>query len=390
MSLLNCSPSKHQIPTKMQDVLFPSMSVTPSWLMTAFRGLCRCLNLFPHMVENCICEAIQSNPAHDTFHPGQWIFFLDENTNDIVLMQGDEQLRWSFTLDVEASNAYPVRDSVLPMWAWWEVEDDDLSTMHEWFMNECERRGIVAQEQISFPHGEKPRRPVWLKYISKVKKVPLSKKMKSQIGARPKPDVEKQMASSTRIRIHLRANMEVGRVVESKRRRTLDSPSVVTDKEVPRLIDIERDATSAWRDLYNDGLPAIEYQICHHNGNICWMAKLNGRGNCGFFETKSWHGPVGDSSIAPVGFQSEGEQRAMYTKKKHAAVQIYWLIICRVSSITWRLQWVANLLDGERTVHLQRRGEISHDWSVLQHKHDSGQSYYGLGSGGTIYKLCNC
>ena len=127
-------------------------------------------------VENCICKAIHTRPGYDTFHYGQWIFFLDEITNEIVMVWGQEELHHSVSQDHESLQAYPTHDLVTPTWAWWKVASDDMATMHEWFMNECERNGLSPKEQILFPHGAKPMHPVWSSYLSKVKNLEAPKK----------------------------------------------------------------------------------------------------------------------------------------------------------------------------------------------------------------------
>jgi hypothetical protein len=128
------------------------------------------------MVENLLCESLRTKQGYDTFHPSQYIFFLDEPTDNILCVGSIgviTEVR-SEDNDRQALDHLPSIDCVVPYYQWWKAKMG-REGIHEWYVNLCCEKGVDPKSIVVRPHINAKSKnmtngDVWEKYIRELNK----------------------------------------------------------------------------------------------------------------------------------------------------------------------------------------------------------------------------
>lgn len=158
---------------QVRDRLFTGVDVTKQQMQTALNGVVRKLGLTEFMVENLLCEALRTKKGFDTFHPSQCIYFLDQDTDNILCVDssGNVLEERSEADDLKTLDSLPDVDDVVPRYPWWNAKFG-CEGIHEWFVKLCNDRNETPDSHVLRAHlhskNKETNKAVWNSYIRKM------------------------------------------------------------------------------------------------------------------------------------------------------------------------------------------------------------------------------
>jgi hypothetical protein len=157
----------------VREKLFSGQKISACQMKSALKGVVRKMGLSAFMVENLLCEALRPKQGFDTFHPEQSISFLEDGTDNIVCVSGDNVEIRSVEHDRHELEKLPMFDRIDPDWKWWTAPQGGRG-IHDWFVQHCKEQRIDPLSLFVLPHTNAKNNPsreqIWKHYLSKIGK----------------------------------------------------------------------------------------------------------------------------------------------------------------------------------------------------------------------------
>jgi hypothetical protein len=95
--------------------MIPNFDISPSQMKRALSGVVCHVGLSKFIIENLLCESVRKKEGFDTFHPSQLITYLDEDTNNILYLNGGKRMSRIEEDDRQVLAKLPEEDRLVPL-----------------------------------------------------------------------------------------------------------------------------------------------------------------------------------------------------------------------------------------------------------------------------------